>query len=569
MSDLNIFNAFLQISHQKLVNILKSLPGPKDLVIEYSLFKPLEMFIDMKSLRLHGVDKVYKLQDSINPITDRQCVFFVSAKLISIKIICDLINSRLSTSSVAENILKVILVPKSLITVQKQFEEEGVFGFIEIFEFQWDFIHLGDSFLSLEMNDFYQQTFVEENQSNLLAVSKSLWVAFMVFGFPQTICLNGKYSTAIYKLLNRYFQDKGRPKNKSNSCFLMLDRDFDYASILLTPCTYASLLDQVIGICNGIIEIKKSDSTKSLKNLCNPDEIYTHVKYKQFGDVLNYWKSKSIELQEKLEKSKKLQLDEMKQYVAQELQNVILAKKNLAFHIDASEVISQAIGNTFIDYTTLEKNMLENKNRKENLNSIEDFMAFGKGSANNILRLICLFSLTQDGFTSNELISIRTKFLHQFGFKYFETFHLLEKLNLILIQDTSSVLQNNISKIISINKTKQVLQSMGQKLRLISNKENSMSTAFGGSYVSAIGRIIEIICKEDVPDEIIKLLSNFSFQIINFNTGIKTVYVMVVGGTTYAEQAAFHFLEKAMNIKIIILCTNIINGNSLINSCLQ
>lgn len=46
-----MLNVFSQISHKKFINILKDLPGPKDLVVEHALFKPLEMFIDMKSLR--------------------------------------------------------------------------------------------------------------------------------------------------------------------------------------------------------------------------------------------------------------------------------------------------------------------------------------------------------------------------------------------------------------------------------------------------------------------------------------------------------------------------------------
>jgi len=486
----------------------------------------------------------------------------------STKIICDLINSRLSVSSLSECIIKIILVPRSLITIEKQFEEEGIYGYIQIYEFQWDFIHLGDSFLSLEMLDFYKNVFVEENQSLLLPVAKALWTAFMVLGFPNTVCINGKFSTAVHKLLNRFFKEKGKPKVKNESCFCILDRDFDYLSVLLTPCTYSSLLDQVVGIQSGIVEIKKIDGTTSIKNLSNPDETYEYVKYKQFGDVLNYWKSKSKELQDKLEKSKKLQLDEMKHYVTEELQNVLMIKKNLAFHIDASEVVSKVIGDKFIDYITLEKNMLKNRNRKENLICIEDLMAFGKGSANNILQLICLFSLTQDGFSLVELNNIKTKFLHQFGFKYYETFHILEKMNLIVKQDNSSVLHNNLNKIMYINKTKQIMQNMMHKLRLDDN-EHCMSAAFGGSYIPAIGKLIEIMCKEEMAEEeITKLLSNYLFQINDFKIGIKVVYIMIIGGVTYAEQAALHFLEKSMNIKIIIFSTNILNGNNLINSCL-
>lgn len=81
------------------------------------------------------MDKVYKLQESINPIASRQCIFLVSSNLAATKIICDLINSRLSMSSLAKDIIKIILVPRSLITIEKQFEEEGVYGYVQIFEF--------------------------------------------------------------------------------------------------------------------------------------------------------------------------------------------------------------------------------------------------------------------------------------------------------------------------------------------------------------------------------------------------------------------------------------------------
>lgn len=56
MFDKKMLNAFPQISHKNFINILKDLPGPKDLVVEHALFKPLEMFIDMKSLRYDFVE---------------------------------------------------------------------------------------------------------------------------------------------------------------------------------------------------------------------------------------------------------------------------------------------------------------------------------------------------------------------------------------------------------------------------------------------------------------------------------------------------------------------------------
>jgi len=60
MYDKKMLNAFHQISHTNLINILKNMPGPKDLVVEHRLFKPLEMFIDMKSLRYSLVEIIHK-----------------------------------------------------------------------------------------------------------------------------------------------------------------------------------------------------------------------------------------------------------------------------------------------------------------------------------------------------------------------------------------------------------------------------------------------------------------------------------------------------------------------------
>lgn len=44
-------DALAQISQQKLVNVLDSIPGKKNIIIEPSLMKPLERFIGVTVLR--------------------------------------------------------------------------------------------------------------------------------------------------------------------------------------------------------------------------------------------------------------------------------------------------------------------------------------------------------------------------------------------------------------------------------------------------------------------------------------------------------------------------------------
>lgn len=43
-------------------------------------------------------------------------------------------------------------------------------------------------------------------------------------------------------------------------CVVLLDRDVDYAATLLTPATYTSLMDEVLGIRSGVVELPKTDA---------------------------------------------------------------------------------------------------------------------------------------------------------------------------------------------------------------------------------------------------------------------------------------------------------------------
>lgn len=43
-------------------------------------------------------------------------------------------------------------------------------------------------------------------------------------------------------------------------CIVLVDRDVDYAASLLTPATYTSLMDEVLGIRSGVVELPKTDA---------------------------------------------------------------------------------------------------------------------------------------------------------------------------------------------------------------------------------------------------------------------------------------------------------------------
>lgn len=125
-----------------------------------------------------------------------------------------------------------------------------------------------------------------------------------------------------------------------------------------------------------------------------------------------------------------MKLAEMKKYVSTRLQKTEDTTRQLAFHISACQTIADTLGSEFQVLQTIEKQILDCRERKECLSYIEKnigtFLRFvhrliyiiikidninycnGKYSfadehALRCLRLLCLLSITNNGITQNEL----------------------------------------------------------------------------------------------------------------------------------------------------------------------
>lgn len=119
-------NVLQQISQRKLVEILDTIPGTKDLIIEQKLMKILDSFIGMTVLKRYGIDKIYKLEEGLKPLNS-QCIFIVFNNLITCKRALDQIQSEISHINgprigVHHHLLVVPFVPAVLYNLV---EEEG------------------------------------------------------------------------------------------------------------------------------------------------------------------------------------------------------------------------------------------------------------------------------------------------------------------------------------------------------------------------------------------------------------------------------------------------------------
>ncbi|XP_014363262.2 vacuolar protein sorting-associated protein 33B [Papilio machaon] len=523
------------ISQHKLEKILSLCGDKADLIIDSSLIKPLERICGVTWLRQHGIEKIYKMDPQLGQTANTTKIYFISACKHKYKCVLDQISSQLSQNpSLADSkCFNIIIVPKVLHTYDSILESKGLYGVVKLHSFSWELMLLDDRLLSLELPFLFKQLYVEQNHSLLSSISMSLWSLFQVTGRPKCIISLGKLSSSVLNVLEIYNETYSRDFVSKHTdkidTLLLIDRNQDYASCLLTPATYSGLLNEIFNITCGHLDLNVKE-TKYKKGRINfttvseennkkvtmtldssIDNLYGEIKDRHFSEVLSVLSSKAKLL--KNEDIKALGIQEIKHFVSTKLQQVALFKQNLVNHVLASETIISEMNNKFENVTYTESEMLNNRNKKSNFNFVDE--NFGTDiQIYNSLRLMCLLSLTQ-GLTYDEYNNLINKYLLAFGYKFLYVFQNLINAGL-LFQPVSLKLTLNISNLSGLSdrlpKWQNSFQNQAAKLKQLPSQvdksKTSPSYVFNGSYVPLIASISNILLTSESLTEALTKLSN-------------------------------------------------------------
>ncbi|CAK1581329.1 unnamed protein product [Parnassius mnemosyne] len=522
------------ISQHKLEKILSLCGDKSDLIIDSALIKPLERICGVTWLRQHGVEKIYKMDPQLGPTVNIIKVYFIPACIQKYKCVLDHISSQLSQKpSLADlNCFNIIIVPKVLHTYDSILESRGMHGVVKLHSFSWELMSLDDRLLSLELPFLFKQLYVEQNLSLLSSISMSLWSLFHVTGRPKCVMSLGKLSSSVLDILEIYNETYSRDfvKNYSSDeidTLVLIDRNQDYASSLLTPATYSGLLSEIFNISCGHLDLNVKE-TKYKKGKLNftadaedtskkvtmtldssIDNLYGEIKHRHFSEVLSVLSSKAKLL--KNEDIKALGIQEIKHFVTTKLQQVTLFKQNLVNHVLACETIISEMNNKFENITFTESEMLNNRNKKSNYSFVDE--NFGTDiHMYNSLRLMCLLSLTQ-GLSYDEYNTLVNKYLLAFGYKFLYIFNNLINAGL-LVQPSSPKLSLNISNLSGLSdrlpRWQNSFQSLASKLKQLpsqaDNSKTSPSYVFNGGYIPLIAIVCNaLLTSESLSEALTKL----------------------------------------------------------------
>lgn len=404
----------------------------------------------------------------------------------------------------------------------------------------------------------FTDLYYHKDTTLLPALARNLWSLQLVLGSPNLTVAFGKHSQQTLQIIESLRQCLGSSSaDNETGAFVLMDRNYDLTTTLLTPVTYAALLHEVVDINVGVGILGKSQTKLDPEK----DQIYGEVRDTPCSDVFPILHGKAKSLKSEQDAIQTMKLSEMERYVQTRLQKTRDTTRQLSFHISACQTIADTLGSNFQSLQAIEKSIVECKERKECLNHIERHI---DDQPVRSLRLLCLLSITTDGITQNELQSIQKLHLHAHGYRHIPLFYKLQAAGLLKCRT-----ENILHKL--PNWTSDWCNN-AQRLKLLPSyskqaNQKGPSYVFNNAYTPFIAQVLNVVVNQERDIRSFDDLSNLPNCLVTGHRGSlspKMIVICVIGGITCAEIAACRLIEKSAGIRLVLVSDSVITGNKLI-----
>lgn len=526
----SLANTLKDAGCQIFLNTLDKIDGAKDLVLSKTILVQLDSICGMQKLRQNAVDKVFKLQASPVISETRNRVYVIRPSIEEVSLVADQINTYLNQGDDKYGPVDVkfwiVFVPKLVHYCDLALEEEGIYEFVSILECPLGLIPLEYDVYSLEDGTIFKSLFLNKDTTPLSDVVNSILQLQLLSGNIIDVHGQGRFAKIVADKLdqaNLTFGIKPKQDVNSNTNFessrfkeakekpeespaaftdlYLLDRDSDFASILLSQLNYEGILDEAFNICCNKLEFRTAtsdgDEKAPIKHSLSSDldPIYRDIRDNHFSTVFSLLKTKNNEMKEKYSRSQDMNLSNLKNFVANELKGLQAEFKCLAIHISACEEIMRERNRyDFGDQLRTEQNIIDGVDTRKCLEYITKMIAH-QLNPYVPLRLLSILSLTQGGLPPKDYRKYHSLYCENYGLFNHVTFNNLKKIGLITEMDLSlnaltGGLFNSNETTNNVTRTSQISSSLSLA---------SFTGAMSSLTEKASGRVAAVVSSSVLP----------------------------------------------------------------------
>ncbi|KAH6650850.1 Sec1-like protein [Chaetomium tenue] len=453
-------------ARKDLLHLLEGVRGKKNLVIEKELAGPLGVVVKASTLRDYGVDNFFFLENKNTDTSQRNIVFIARGESASnAHAIADEI-IRLQRESQSPHDFHIFWVPRRSLLSDKVLEEAGVLGDTNVAELPLFFFPLENDVLSLELNDSFRDLYLSKDPTPVFLLARALMGIQQKHGLFPRIIGKGDNAKRVADLLSRMRQEllagedagetdkAGLSPSTTIENVIIIDREVDFVTPLLTQLTYEGLLDEVFGIQNNQTDVDSTivgaaaqpagpgtsaaappnsgQSRKRKIQLDGSDSLFAQLRDANFAIVGGLLNKIARRLQSDYEsRHSSKTTTELKEFV-KKLPGYQAEQQSLKIHTGmAEEIIKYTRTENFNKLLEVQQNLAAGADPSSQFNAIEELIARDTPLP-QILRLLCIYSCISGGIKTKEMDHFRRLILQGYGYQHILTLHNLERLQMFL-----------------------------------------------------------------------------------------------------------------------------------------
>jgi hypothetical protein len=399
----------------------------------------------------------------------------------------------------------IFWVPRRTLVSEKILEEAGVLGDASISEFPLYFLPLEKDVLSLELDDSFSDLYLRKDPTPTYLLARGLMLVQQKHGLFPRITGKGDNAKKLADLLARMRQEliAGEDTSEGNKLgltpsttlesLIVIDREVDYATPLLTQLTYEGLIDETVGIANNQADVDSSvvgaapqparGSSKTVGGaqaqgkkrkiaLDSSDKLYHQLRDTNFaivGTLLNKVARRLKTDYESRHGTKSTA--ELRDFV-NKLPGYQAEQQSLKIHTGlAEEIMRHTRTEQFSRLLEVQQNLAAGADPSSQHEAIEELIA-RDAPISEVLRILCLESCIAGGIKPRELENFKKMILQAYGYQHILTLDALEKLQLLLSRTSPMATMIPISSSVATAGTKTNYTYLRKALRLIVDEVN-------------------------------------------------------------------------------------------------
>ena len=568
-TDTSIFNDFFKSTVNKtLEEILQLNEGSKKVLF---IERDIGTFMELIGLKLIGkFDDMILFEEGCKLDTACNIVVYCTKPTIEY---CSIIAQHVKSNQERNRVYYIIFIPSYTVVCRDALDRFKVLSSLNIYEIRLDFVPLERDLLSMEDKQSFQNLVLGTDYNMLSQLKRSIQRIESVYGRIKLKYAKGEMSCMLLdKIL---FEEKERKAEDGQvpeiDIMVMIDRTTDLYTPLCLQMTYEGHIDEYLGLNSTVvtteIDMEGKGPAKQTFKLNNEDVVFQECRDMHFSLMKDFFPQKLHSIQKILgEKDFHKTTVEIKSYIEKiKSMKIINQRKAIPRHVNiASNIDKIASSYSNSHFHDLEM-MIMTVDTSKNIAEILEYDCLQLESKERIMRLFILLNLTQ-GISQKYYDRIVKAFIDAFG---------VEELIRILNLERAGLLKR---------KEKLNWESISESFKLICTEvdvrtQNVFGYVFNGYSPLSI-KMIEILImkgwsgydidKVNAPKRIPKdekIEIKKWVDSLRDNKKKSTILVVFIGGITYAEVSALRWITKTTgNVNFLILTTQMINGNSLVNS---